>query len=61
MRHMETYFGNGLTGWKTNLTEGNKKQIENMRVKYGATMIGNQFNEIKIDMIPKSAAGLRQE
>ena len=61
MRHMETYFGNGLAGWRADLTKGNKKQIETMRVKYGGTMIGNHYNEIKIDMVKKAAVVLRKE
>lgn len=47
MRHMETYFGNGLEDWDTQLIAGEIQQIRNMRVKYCSSIIEAYSNEKK--------------
>lgn len=57
MRHMETYFGNGLTDWESQLRKEDSKQIANMRVKYCHSIIDNSWNEVKnnvYDMMSKA-------
>ena len=47
MRHMETYFDNGLNGWKTDLKTGKEglEQLDMMRIKYCAAILESPWNE----------------
>ncbi|KAJ9555072.1 hypothetical protein OSB04_009686 [Centaurea solstitialis] len=50
MRHMETYMGGGSRGWYTGFTAegpGQKKQIENLRIKYCTKILLSDQNICK--------------
>jgi len=48
MRHMETYFGNGLEGFDSGLVAGDENQMTQLRVKYCASIIQNSLNEKRL-------------
>ena len=44
MRHMETYFGNGLVGWDCGLRKENQQQLDDLRKKYCHEMLITPWN-----------------
>ena len=56
MRHMETYFGQGLEGFDCGLEKDNKEQLNFLRVKYLHYMLEGQWNEVKYNVQKKIAA-----
>ena len=47
MRHMETYYGNGMDGWETGLKIKDKSIFEVMRIRYCNTILDSPWNERK--------------
>ena len=48
MRHMETYFGEGIEEWDSGLVaKNNKDQMSILRVRYTCTIIENPCHELR--------------
>lgn len=47
MRHMETFMGDCSTKWKSGLKKGNKRQMQYLRIKYCAAIVGAENNKWK--------------
>ncbi|KAL8241159.1 hypothetical protein R6Q59_014514 [Mikania micrantha] len=54
MRHMETYMGGGVKGWKCGLlqeSEGQRRQLQQLRIKYLCKILTSPLNILKDDII----------
>ena len=47
MRHMETYYGNGMDGWETRIKPNDNEVFNVMRVRYCNTILESNWNEKK--------------
>ncbi|KAL8213940.1 hypothetical protein R6Q57_003389 [Mikania cordata] len=54
MRHMETYMGGGVKGWKCGLLQefdGQRRQLQQLRIKYLCKILTSTINILKDDII----------
>ncbi|KAL3651827.1 hypothetical protein CASFOL_004829 [Castilleja foliolosa] len=51
MRHMETYMGGSLRGWKCGLSKNNSRQMKALRAKYAAAILGSDMNLHRVRVI----------
>ncbi|KAL3649826.1 hypothetical protein CASFOL_006229 [Castilleja foliolosa] len=51
MRHMETYMGGSLRGWKCGLSKNNSRQMKALRAKYAATILGSDMNIHRVRVV----------
>ncbi|KAL8245052.1 hypothetical protein R6Q59_011310 [Mikania micrantha] len=54
MRHMKTYMGGGVKGWKCGLlqeSEGQRRQLQQLRIKYLCKILTSPVNILKDDII----------
>ncbi|KAL8205289.1 hypothetical protein R6Q57_008840 [Mikania cordata] len=54
MRHMETYMGGGVMGWKCGLlqeSDGQRRQLQQLRIKYLCKILKSTVNILKDDII----------
>ncbi|XP_057809060.1 uncharacterized protein LOC131023533 [Salvia miltiorrhiza] len=60
MRHMETFMGEGASSWSCGLTAKLKKQLDLLRVRYCATIVGWEKNSVK-DLVTVGATDYYEE
>ncbi|KAL3621671.1 hypothetical protein CASFOL_036583 [Castilleja foliolosa] len=51
MRHMETYMGGSLRGWKCGLSKNNARQMKALRAKYAAAILGSEMNLHRVRIV----------
>ncbi|KAL3630673.1 hypothetical protein CASFOL_023657 [Castilleja foliolosa] len=54
MRHMETYMGGSLRGWKSGLSKNNSRQMKALRAKYAATILGSDMNIHRVRVVSEA-------